>query len=342
MDQLGYLEIAAILPKKTGVGNAEYDSAESTFDGIGGITSMSEKLRAWLALSRPPFHSVGVLPFILGGVLAWWQEGAFRWGVLAWGTLGVILIMLATYYAGEYWDYVEDSLSGQRGGSRFAGGSQVLQRGLLPRHAALWASVASFILALGVGVILQLGYRTGSWTLPLGILGLFGGFFYSTRPLRWVSRGWGELWIAFCYGWLPVAAGYYLQTGQVTPQIHWLAVPIGLTIFNVILLNEFPDYPADLEAGKTNLAVRLGRERASWLYGVTSVGSWVAMWLSIGQGVPTRALWFYLPILVLSLILVVLVLRGRWQDRATLEKLCGANLVVNLGTTAAYILAFAS
>ena len=66
----------------------------------------------------------------------------------------------------------------------------------------------------------------------------------------------------------------------------------------------------------------------------------MAMLLSLGRGVPTRALWFYLPILVLSLILVVMVLRGRWRDRATLEKLCGANLVVNLGTTAAYILAF--
>ncbi len=300
---------------------------------------MGEKVRAWLALSRLPFHSVGVLPFILGGVLAWRQGGAFRWDVCAWGTLGVVLVMLATYYAGEYWDYVEDSLSARWGPSRFAGGSQVLQRGLLPRHAALWASLASLLLAGGVGLILQLGYRTGPWTIPLGVAGLLGGFFYSTRPVRWVSRGWGEWWIAFCYGWLPVAVGYYLQAGGVTPLVHWLAAPIGLTIFNVILLNEFPDYPADLAVGKANLAVRLGRERASLLYGLTSLGSWVAMLLSLGHGVPTRALWFYLPILTLSLILVVLVMRGCWRDRAILERLCATNLVVNLGTTAAYILA---
>ena len=301
---------------------------------------MGEKMRAWLALSRLPFHSVGVLPFILGGVLAWRQGGVFRWDVCAWGTLGVVLVMLAAYYAGEYWDYVEDSLSARWGPSRFAGGSQVLQRGLLPRHAALWASLVSLFLAVGVGLILQLGYRTGPWTIPLGVAGLLGGFFYSTWPVRWVSRGCGELWIAFCYGWLPVAVGYYLQTGEVTPLVHWLAAPIGLTIFNVILLNEFPDYPADLAVGKANLAVRLGREWAARLYGITSLGSWVAMLLSLGHGVPTRALWFYLPILTLSLILVGLVMRGRWRDRATLERLCAANLAVNLGTTAAYILAF--
>ena len=301
---------------------------------------MGEKLRAWLALSRPPFHSVGVLPYILGGVLAWRRGGAFRWDVFAWGTLGVVLVMLATYYAGEYWDYVEDSLSARWGPSRFAGGSQVLQRGLLPRHAALWASVASALLALGVGLILRWGYRTGPWTLPLGLLGLFGGFFYSTRPVRWVSRGWGELWIAFCYGWLPVAVGYYLQTGAIVSLVHWLAVRIGLTIFNVILLNEFPDYPADVAAGKANLAARVGRERASYIHALTSLGSWAAMWLSLEHGVPTRALWFYLPVLALSLILVTCVVRGSWRDRAVLEKLCAANLMVNLGTTAAYIVAF--
>ena len=303
-------------------------------------TIIGQKLFAWVALSRPSFHSVGVLPFILGSVLAWQQTGAFRWDICVWGTLGVVLVMLATYYAGEYWDYAEDTLSARLGRSRFAGGSRVLQRGLLPRHSALRASLVTLLLAIGVGSILQLGYRTGPWTIPLGIIGMVGGFFYSTQPVRWVRTGWGELWIAFCYGWLPVAVGYYLQAGTIAPLVHCLAIPIGLTIFNVILLNEFPDYEADRATGKRNLAVRLGRDWASSLYTVTSVASWAAMALSLVHGVPTRALWFYLPIVALSLVLVVSMLRRQWQNRATLEKLCAANLVVNLGTTAAYILAF--
>jgi 1,4-dihydroxy-2-naphthoate octaprenyltransferase len=304
--------------------------------GVGG------KLRAWLALSRPPFHAVGVLPFLLGGILAWRQEGLFRWDTFTWGTLGTVLIMLATYYAGEYWDYLEDSLAARWGATPFAGGSQVLQRGQLPRHAALWASIASLLLACGVGVILQLAYHTGPWTIPLSLLGMTGGFFYSARPVRWVSRGVGEIWIAFCYGWLTVAAGYYLQTGTLTSLVHVLALPIGFTVFNVILLNEFLDYDADVAAGKANLVVRLGRDRASRLYGVTSLGSGVAMLRSLAYGVPPQAVWFYLPVLLTALIVVVLVLRGRWRSRATLEKLCGVNILVNLGTTAAYILALLS
>ncbi|KPL22974.1 MAG: hypothetical protein AMJ93_05840 [Anaerolineae bacterium SM23_84] len=301
---------------------------------------MDEKVRAWLALSRPPFHSVGLLPFTLGAVLARQLGRAFRWDIFAWGLLGVVLIMLATYYAGEYWDYEEDLLSGAQGASRFAGGSQMLQRGLLPRHAPLWASVVSVLLALAVGFLLQRSYGTGRWTVPLGLAGILGGFFYSTRPLRWVSRGWGELWIAFCYGWLPVASSFYIQTQAIIPLIHWVAIPIGLTIFNVILLNEFPDYSADVEAAKRNLTVRLGRERASALYSLVGVASWLGMWLAVKRGVPTKALWLYLPSLAVSLVLVGQVIRGRWRDRATLDKLCGLNIAVNLGTTAALIIAF--
>jgi 1,4-dihydroxy-2-naphthoate octaprenyltransferase len=301
--------------------------------GIGRVLS------AWLALARLPFHSVGVLPFLLGALLACRLGTAFSWTVLGWGTLGVFLVMLATYFAGEYWDLEEDALSACLGPSRFAGGSRVVLRGLLPRHAPLRASLVSLVLALVVALLLQIGYRTGPWTVAFCLLGLLGGFFYSARPVRWVSRGWGELWIAFCYGWLPVAVGCYLQMGEIPSLVHWLSLPIGLTILNVILLNEFPDYAADAAAGKTNLLVRLGPERGAILYALVAVTSWATVGISISRGISLGLLWFYLPVLTLSFVVVLLVLRGRWRDRSVLERLCAANLVVNLGTTAAYMLA---
>ncbi len=304
------------------------------------MVKKSVKLRAWIALSRLPFHTVGVLPFTLGGVLAWSLKGVFRCDVFALGTLGVVFVMLATYYAGEYWDYMEDSLSTGCKASRFSGGSKVLQRRLLPKQAALEASLISLIMAVIVGLILQLGYKTGILTIPLGLIGLIGGFFYSTPPIRWVRTGLGELWIALCYGWLPVTVGYYLQTMEITPLIHLIALPVCFTIFNVILLNEFPDYQADLASEKNNLSVRLGLERASYLYASAGVGSWVTVIVSIAFGAPIHVLWFYPPVLVVSLILVLLVIRGLWRDRAILEKLCAVNLIVNLATTLVYILAF--
>lgn len=303
------------------------------------MSTMRRRLSAWVALSRPPFHSVGVLPFILGSVLAWRLQGRFNWRIGAWGVLGVVFVMLAAYHAGEYWDYVEDTLSSRVGSSRFAGGSQVVQRGLLPHRAPLWGSMVSVAMAVIVAVVLHVGYGIGPWAIPFGVIGLLGGFFYSTRPIRWVRTGIGELWIAFCYGWLPVAVGYYLQVGELATHVHWLSIPIGLTIFNVILLNEFPDYAADTAAGKTNLVVRLGRRRSARLYAVISIGSWVATWMAARRSASSRLLALHLPIVALSSALVVLLLRGRWRDSRVLERLCGANLAVNLGTTAVFIAA---
>ncbi|MBL7201446.1 MAG: UbiA family prenyltransferase [Anaerolineae bacterium] len=137
-----------------------------------------------------------------------------------------------------------------------------------------------------------------------------------------------------------VAVGYYLQKARLVALVHSVAVPVELTVFAVILLNEFPDYAADLATGKRNLVVRPGPRRASILYALVSMGSWIAVLLSVCHGVPARVLWFYLPVLVLSMALVVMVLSDRWQDRFVLERLCGANLAVNLGTTAALVLAF--
>jgi 1,4-dihydroxy-2-naphthoate octaprenyltransferase len=298
------------------------------------------RLQAWVTLSRPPFHLVGLLPYLLGAVLARRDAQVLRGDVLVLGAGGVLLTMLATYYAGEYWDYVEDSLTAKASGSRFAGGSQVVQDGLLPRQAPLIGSFVALALALAAGIALRLVLGTGPLTVPLAVLGLVGGFFYSTRPVRWVSTGVGELWIAFCYGWLPVAAGYYLQVGRIAPLIQWIALPIGMAIFNVILLNEFPDFAADTAAGKRNLTVRLGRQRAAWLYGAIGASSWAAVWLSVRAGAPRQVLFLYLPVLALSWMLTIRALSGDWRRRHLLERMCALTIVVNLGTTAAYIAAY--
>lgn len=298
------------------------------------------RITAWLALSRPPFHSVGVLPFILGTVMAHTLGGAFRPQVLVLGVLGVVAVMLATYYAGEYWDFEEDTASSRMGRSRFSGGSGVLQRGSVSRGAALRASIVSLAAATTIGAILQFGYHTGPYTLPLGLVGMLGGFFYSTRPIRWVERGWGELWIAFCYGWLPVASAYYIQVGGIHPIVHWASLPIAITIFNVILVNEMPDRPADLLAGKTNLTVRLGLRRASILYASMVFASWAAMLATIAAGVPPRALAAFTPAALLSLVSISWALRET-GDPSGYDRLCGATLLHNLLTTSALMLSFA-
>ena len=266
------------------------------------------KISVWIKLSRPPFHTVGMLPFILGALLAWRLENTCNATVFILGISAVILIMLSTYHSGEYFDYQEDIISKKIHKNRFAGGSGVFPSGILPRKAALWTSLAFITIAGIIGLVLQLGLKTGPYTILLGAIGLFLGFFYSTKPVRLVASGFGELAIGLCYGWLPVAAAFYIQTGYINSIIHWIALPIGMTIFNVILLNEFPDYPADKKVGKKNMLVRLGIKRGVALYSAVSILAWTAMFLSIKAVVPFKALYLYIPVMVLSVIIVGAVL----------------------------------
>ncbi len=298
-----------------------------------------ETVKGWIQLSRPPFHLVGLLPFILGTVMAWRLYGIFNVPVLIWSILAVVLTMLSTYYSGEYHDLAVDTLSAGMERNAFSGGSQVIVRNLLPHRQARYAGYVMLLLAGVVGVVLQFYYDTGLWTIPLGVTGMIAGFFYSTPPLRWVKRGVGELIIGYCYGWLPVATAFYLQVGRIDDIVHWVAIPIACTIFNVILINEFPDYPADLIEGKRNLVVRLGKSTSAYLYIAMHVTAWIAFGLSVNQGVPGVAILLYLPVFFVSLMLVVLVWRCGYLDRKRLALICGLTIFVNLGTSLSYTIA---
>jgi 1,4-dihydroxy-2-naphthoate octaprenyltransferase len=295
-------------------------------------------IKAWLMMARPPFHLVGVLPFFLGSVLAWRVSGTFNWGVFLWGTMAVILIMLATYLAGEYYDFEGDRLSSQMERNTFSGGSQALVKDMVPRQHASIGSYVSLILAGIIGVLLQFHYKTGPWTIPLGLIGMITGFFYSTEPIRWVKRGIGEILIGFSYGWLPVAASFYLQTAHFAPLVHWMSLPIGLTIFNVVFINEFPDYPADLITKKATLVVRFGKKASSYLYSVLCIGALIVFPFSIKAGLHPYTIILCLPVVVLSLMTTSGMLKGRYADRVALEKMCGITILINLFYSSSFIL----
>jgi len=302
--------------------------------------SIKETILGWFILSRPPFHIVGILPFILGSFLAYRLTSVFNLEVFILGVSGVIMIMLSTYHAGEYFDYRGDILSNQLHKNQFAGGSRMLPSGKINPAIPLWTSVIAFFVAATIGIILQFVYKTGSYTLVLGSLGAFPGFFYSTPPARLVKRGVGEVFIGFCYGWLPVASAYYIQTATIAPIIHLMGIPIGLSIFNVIFLNEFPDYEADRATDKKNLLYRIGKQKGLVLYVAFSLLTSLTMFISPLWGIPFKVVYFYLPFFIISLYIIAMIMQKKHEDGKILEILCGLNIAVNLGTSLSFILAY--
>jgi 1,4-dihydroxy-2-naphthoate octaprenyltransferase len=290
-------------------------------------------LAAWWKLSRVPFLSVGIFPLILGFVLAW------RWGYK--GPLGlyllssaaVVLIMWMTYYLAEKNDLEGDRIN--QGFNRFSGGSRILVRGMLPPWVPLLLGYGCLIAACLSGMTIYLRYRTGPWTLLLGGLGIFFGYFYSEKPFQWSYRGLGEILIGFCYGWLPIATGFYLFSGFFSPQVFLLSIPVGLSIFNVILINEFPDEEADRAVGKRTLVVRFGKEKVSDLYlGVSILVGLTFIKMTLISGRISPLLWVLPAIPVLLLLWnILLVWQRRYQEGKGLDLLCRNTLFVNLSIT---------
>jgi 1,4-dihydroxy-2-naphthoate octaprenyltransferase len=303
-------------------------------------TNIMTRIERWLGFSRPPFHTLGILPFGLGSFLAWRLDHVFNITFLGLGFMGIVMVMLSTYHAGEYFTRVEDERSKHLFRNLFSGGTGTLPELIFRRSGPLRTGFVAMTLALLIGVILQFGLKTGPFTLLLGFLGALPGFIYSTGSIRSADKGYGETLIAFFYGWLPLAAAFYIQRGYIAPCVHWMALPIGLSIFNVILLNEFVEHPSTPAVGRMNLLRRLERAKGAALYGLTSILSWFSMYASLNAGIPRKALYIYLPVMAMSAVISLMVAGKRYENPLMLEILCGLNIAVHLGTMAAYFLAF--
>ncbi|MHB8154613.1 MAG: UbiA family prenyltransferase [Candidatus Omnitrophota bacterium] len=296
------------------------------------------RLKYWFLLSRIPFLSMMIIPYILGALLSSHFLGIFNWPVFWIGLFGSSLVQLIAHYSGEIYDLPEDRLSVTLEKNFFTGGSQVLVESYIkPRQVKnlIWAVI---FLAIITGLILQFYFKTGKWTLPLGISGIICAYFYSKPPLRLVRQGIGEIFIAYAFGWLAVNAGFYFQAARFDMLATWVSLPIACAVANVILINEYPDYPADKQVFKQNILVRIGKEKGAVLYTCLVACGVGTFFLALAKGLPVQSAIFYFPILIISVNLAFQMLKGAYTDRKQLEKLCALTILVNLGTSLSCIL----
>lgn len=297
----------------------------------------SGSLKNWITLARLPLHSVGIAPMLVGTVWANQYGIEINWLLAFFAILAVMMTIVTTHYAGEYFDQKEDILSHKYGKGGFAGGTGVLPKQLMPaRPVFIGAQVAALITA-GLGIFIYLYFNTGVWTIPLGALGLLSGYFYSTPPVRIVKRhGLGELFIGICYGWLPIFIANYLQSDILDTRLFLVAAPVAISIFLVIFMNEFPDYPADKEAGKTNLAVSIGLEKSAIVYTVFQLINIAVLYFIISEHIFKYDFWLLLPI-VLCLVLSIAMILKLYKNKKLVDMMCAFTIIENLSISIIFI-----
>ena len=190
-------------------------------------------------------------------------EGDIEWLWLAITGLAFFCMEVAKNAWGDVYDYDSgtDLAVAEGDKTEFSGGKRVLVDALLTRRQT-WMIALGFGgagLLLGAAIVF-LRETAAFW---IGSAGLLLGWSYHGPPLQLVYRGWGELAVLLIYGPVIALSTYLILAHQFSLYVLLLSLPLGIFVMAFLWVNEFPDYCADLSAGKRNLVVKLGRFRAS-------------------------------------------------------------------------------
>jgi len=255
----------------------------------------------------PKITLASVASMVLGAALAA-HDGPMDWGWFVVCVLGIFGIEAGKNAAGEVVDWQSGADAGVAPEDRspFSGGKRVLvDRLLTPEHTMVLAWIG-FGVGVAAGVaILALREPQILW---VGVAGIALAWAYHGWPVRLSYRGLGELAVVVVYGPLIAGGTYLVQRGHWPAYVTWAAVPLGLLIGAFLWINEFPDFAADLAAGKQTLVTRMGRRPAAVAFLAFELAGFAALAALPQLGVPAGIEWG-LAGLPLGLAAAVLLLR---------------------------------
>lgn len=277
--------------------------------------------------------------YALGAGTAWYERGSLATTPLLLGLLVVLMVQMMTNYVNEYWDSGDDARVSLR--TPFSGGSGVAAAGHISAAALQRVAVVCATAGALLTVVLAAAGHLSWRSVLLITVAAAGGIAYSQPPWRLVARGVGEISAAIIVCFLTPLVAYSLQADGISARIVLACLPVVAMQFAMLLAIEFPDYDADLATGKRNLVVRLGMQRAAWLYDAVLLLAFVLAALDVqgrallGARLLPQAL---LPVALLQVWLVHRVTRGDSRKTAVMAFFGVALFVVFAGLQVAGIL----
>jgi 1,4-dihydroxy-2-naphthoate octaprenyltransferase len=188
-----------------------------------------------------------------------------------------------------------------------------------------WLGMAAFAVIVPIGVYFVI--VTGWWLLPLLVVAGLCIFAYTPFVLKTRSPEWAA---GLGLGTLPILGTYFIQTNQYTVAALIASIPSGFLVYNLLLLNEFPDIEADKTAGRRTLPITEGRNRASLVYSATTL----AVYVWIVAAVAFRQMPVFSLIALLTLPIAFKAIQGarKSEDLGKLVPAMGSNVMVVLLT----------
>jgi 1,4-dihydroxy-2-naphthoate octaprenyltransferase len=225
---------------------------------------------------RIPFLILTPSCVLLGVGSAVWTSGEVNLLFTLFTLIGALSAHISVNSLNEYFDY-QSGLDLRTKRTPFSGGSGVLpERPHLARHA-LAIGVAAFALTAIVGVYFV--FVWGWLLLPLGLMGLFVIFFYTTwftsNPvLCLIAPGLG-------FGTLMVMGTDFVLTGSYSSTAFAASMVPFFLVSNLLLLNQFPDVKPDKSVGRRHFPIILGARRSSLIYAAFLLLTYVSIALGV-------------------------------------------------------------
>lgn len=203
----------------------------------------------WLA-ARPKTLPAASAPVLVAGAVSYY-ENVFRGDVFIVALVGALLLQIGANLANDVFDYYKGADTQER-----LGPLRVTQAGLLTPKQVILGIVICFSLAAISGSYLV---AIGGWPiLIIGVSAILAALAYTGGPLPYGYFGLGEVFVFIFFGLAAVGGTYYAMAKTLTPLAIMSAIPIGLLITAILVVNNLRDIHTDRLAEKRTLAVRFG------------------------------------------------------------------------------------
>lgn len=261
---------------------------------------------AWVMAARIPTLPAAAVPVVVGTAVGASIE-SFKLFPFLGAFFAALLIQVATNFANDYSDHAKGADTPDR-----LGPTRATSAGLISPEAMKRATIITFGLAMLIGIYL---ITVGGWPiLVIGILSIVFGLAYTGGPFPLAYNGLGDVAVFIFFGLIAVSGSAYLQTGSFEGLALAAAVPIGLLITAILVINNLRDIHTDARANKRTLAVKLGERATRYQYIAILISAWLfplGMWLSGGTSAWVLLSWISLPLGIVLIRMVGGGLSGR-------------------------------
>src|SRR4051795_9393355 len=203
----------------------------------------------WVAGARPRTLPAALAPVLVGTGAAAAVDG-FRLVPAVLALVVSLALQVGVNYANDYSDGTRGTDTDRVSPMRLVGSGAAT-----PRQVLL-AAACSFAVAAAAGLVLAA--MSSWWLVVVGAVCIAAAWTYTGGPLPYGYRALGEVFVFVFFGLVAVVGTTYVQTRTLEPLAFAAAVPVGLLIVAILVVNNLRDIPGDAAVGKRTLAVLLG------------------------------------------------------------------------------------